>query len=190
MRKCRRNKKGEVIRIEGLQIKNKVEIDYEKLAEAIVKANATSDSLSEKKLQNEDKLTLWDAFIHILNIIFNKKETNGTMTLELLGTMINIVFNSVAILGVIVLLCTSIVFVDTMKGFVWSVEMVVGNILGILCMIAIVFIIAVFSLIFRGAANEIKREKDRSYVVDVFSGVVSFAALIVAIVALLKGVTA
>ena len=36
--------------------------------------------------------------------------------------------------------------------------------------------------------NEIDKEKDRNYIVDVFSAIVSFAALIVALVALLKGV--
>ena len=36
--------------------------------------------------------------------------------------------------------------------------------------------------------HEMAKEKDRDYVVAVFSGIVSFAALIVALVALLKGV--
>ena len=55
-------------------------------------------------------------------------------------------------------------------------------------MVAFVVIVGMFSLIFRAAANEMAKEKDRDYVVAVFSGIVSFAALIIALVALLKGV--
>ena len=36
--------------------------------------------------------------------------------------------------------------------------------------------------------KEIETEKDRNYIISVFSGIVSFAALIVALVALFKGV--
>ena len=38
------------------------------------------------------------------------------------------------------------------------------------------------------SAKEIETEKDRNYIISVFSGIVSFAALIVALVALFKGV--
>ena len=37
-------------------------------------------------------------------------------------------------------------------------------------------------------AKEIETEKDRNYIISVFSGIVSFAALIVALVALFKEV--
>jgi len=39
------------------------------------------------------------------------------------------------------------------------------------------------SVMFRGAANDMKKEKDRNYIVDLFAGVVSFVALIVSLVA-------
>ena len=42
------------------------------------------------------------------------------------------------------------------------------------------------SLLFKGAANDIKREEDRNYIVALFSGVVSFVALIISIVALIQ----
>jgi hypothetical protein len=38
------------------------------------------------------------------------------------------------------------------------------------------------------SAKEIETEKDRNYIISVFSGIVSFAALIVALVALFKEV--
>ena len=45
----------------------------------------------------------------------------------------------------------------------------------------------VYSLVLWRAAKEVNTEKDRNYIIALFSGVVSFAALIVALVALVKG---
>jgi hypothetical protein len=45
-----------------------------------------------------------------------------------------------------------------------------------------------FALLLRASANEFDKEKDRNYIISVFSGIVSFVALIVALVALFKGV--
>ena len=54
--------------------------------------------------------------------------------------------------------------------------------------IACVFVIFLLSWILWKSAKEIETEKDRNYIISVFSGIVSFAALIVALVALFKGV--
>ena len=43
-----------------------------------------------------------------------------------------------------------------------------------------------FGTILIGSANEIEREKDRNYIADVFSGIIGFVALIVALIALYK----
>ena len=45
-----------------------------------------------------------------------------------------------------------------------------------------------YCIIMWKAAKEIEREKDKNFIVSVFSGIVSFAALIVALVALFKEV--
>ena len=70
----------------------------------------------------------------------------------------------------------------------WATEFLATNIAAIFVIIALIFVILVFSLIFRASANEIATEKDRNYIISVFSSVVSFAALVVALVALFKGV--
>ena len=80
--------------------------------------------------------------------------------------------------------------------------MVLGGIMGVLvlkevaltensCMLnitivvlttAFVVIAATIAFIFRCIANEIAKEKDRNYVIAVFSAVVAFAALVVSVV--------
>ena len=52
---------------------------------------------------------------------------------------------------------------------------------------AFAFLALVFSLVVRASANEMAAEKDRNYIIAVFSGVVSFAALVAALAALFKG---
>lgn len=124
----------------------------------------------------------------IYYIVFNKKLSNGTMTSGLLGGLIALAFNGLAILGLIILVCGIVAVVNIVKSCVWKQEFVANNLVTISLMVAFAVIVGMFSLIFRAAANEMAKEKDRDYVVAVFSGIVSFAALIVALVALLKGV--
>ena len=52
--------------------------------------------------------------------------------------------------------------------------------------IPVTLAIMLYMLILWGSANEIEKETDRNYIVSVFSSIVSFAALIVALVALYK----
>jgi NADH:ubiquinone oxidoreductase subunit 6 (subunit J) len=54
-------------------------------------------------------------------------------------------------------------------------------------MALICVLLFLISVMFRGAANDIKREKDRNYIVALFSGIVSFVALIISIIALYRG---
>ena len=121
-------------------------------------------------------------------IIGNKKQTDGSLTAELFGGIISAFFNIMAILGVVVSVIGLIGIILTAISMEWSAKNAFAYIFAILIAIAIIVTILVLSLIFRAAANEMQTEKDRNYIVSVFSGIVSFAALIVALVALLKGV--
>ena len=50
---------------------------------------------------------------------------------------------------------------------------------------AFIFLLALLiALLFRASANEIKAENDRNYIIALFSGIVSFVALIVALIAM------
>ena len=162
------------------------EIDYDKLAEAVVRANvsATEDNNAATE-QGYEKINI---FKLIYYIVFNKKRSNGTMTSGLLGGLIALAFNAIAVLGAIVLICGIVALVNIIRECVWTVNLIPNNVMVIAFMVGFLLVVAMFALIFRGVANEMAIEKDRDYTVAVFSGIVSFAALVVSLIALLKGV--
>ena len=138
-----------------------LEIDYDKLAEAIVKAQKSSESETSK----------------------NKKFTSVTFAL-----LISLVFRGIAIIGFALTIIMPIALWE-------SIKIKQEGILGLLFVIlmgafslACVFVLFILSWILWKSAKEIETEKDRNYIISVFSGIVSFAALIVALVALFKGV--
>ena len=163
------------------------EIDYDKLTKAIVDANVQKN-VEDNEYKNKEKLTFYGFFKLIYYIVFNKKQSNGTMTSGLLSGLIALAFNGLAILGLIIFVCGIVAVVKIVRSCVWKSEFIANNLATISLVVAFVVIVGMFSLIFRAAANEMAKEKDRDYVVAVFSGIVSFAALVVALVALLKGV--
>lgn len=164
-----------------------LEIDYDKLAEAIVKAINAKDASSEE-MQTKPKVGIINFFRVVYYIVFNRRKTNGTMTSTLMGGMLSFAFNGLALFGLFTLICSIICFVAMLTGFVWTADAILNNVVSIIYSLLIVLIVAIISLFFRGCANEMNIEKDRNYIVAVFSSIVSFAALIVALVALFKGV--
>ena len=164
------------------------DIDYDKLAKAIVDANVQKNNEEDNESKSKEKLTFRGFFKLIYYIVFNKKQSNGTMTSGLLSGLIALAFNGLALLGLIVFVCGIFDVANIIKSCVWTSDSITNKVATISLMVAFVIIVGMFSLIFRAAANEMAKEKDRDYVVAVFSGIVSFAALIIALVALLKGV--
>ena len=154
-----------------------LEIDYDKLAEAIVKAQEKSTTLPE----SESKIGFWKA---VWLVIRNKEPKNGKKTAYLLAEVMAWMFNALAICGVIL---TFIVGYGLVSQFSCNIN-VFQFVAKVIASIMLLGTALILSLIFRGIANEIKAEKDRNYIISVFSGIVSFAALIVALVALFKGV--
>ena len=139
-----------------------LEIDYDKLAEAIVKA--------QEKSENEANRT--------------KKFTSGTFTM-----IISLAFRGVAILGWLIALATPVAIINMAKSFMWNeVNTVMSNVFSIAFAVALFVVLLLYSFLLWKSAKEIETEKDRNYIISVFSGIVSFAALIVALVALFKGV--
>ena len=148
MRRCRKN----VTIIHN-------EIDYDKLAEAIVRAQA------------------------------DKEEPKSRATSITFAKMISVFFKGMAIISIptacILSFCVWNILNElwVATGF-WKI---VWYFVETLLSFGVGFVIGIFAYLFWKSANEIKEEKDKHYVVAVFSGLVSFAALIVALVALIKG---
>lgn len=153
------------------------EIDYNKLAEAIVKANEVSKAES----QHSEKIGFWKA---VWKIIRNKESKNGKRTAILLAEIMATFFNVAALIG---LAFSGLILIGSIFGFKWNVEITQIIIQVAATAILILFALAI-SLIFRCIANEIGAEKDRNYITTLFFGFTSLASLIVALIALFKGV--
>lgn len=154
-----------------------LEIDYDKLAEAIVKAQNKSKESNMPK----EKMGFWKA---VWLIIQNKEPKYGNKNAILLAEVMAYIFNTIAICSFTLF---TLIVVVLFVGFTWS-KVPSELITQIIVLIFIMGLLLAIALIFRCIANEIRAEKDRNYIVSVFSGLVSFAALIVALVALFKGV--
>ena len=102
----------------------------------------------------------------------------------LLAEIMVTVFNAMAILGVLTTVGMVIVSTQQLNWNMstWSV-ILQALIIGVFAVTVLIT-----SLIFRAIANEIGAEKDRNYITTLFFGFTSLASLIVALVALFKGV--
>ena len=139
-----------------------LEIDYDKLAEAMAKAQDISEDEENKK----------------------RKFTSGSF-----ATLTMIAFYVFSILvGLLSVLMISVPIVSW-NTLNWDgLTNIVTSIVAIAFCIVFAILLSLYTVLLWKSAKEIEREKDRNYIVSVFSGIVSFAALIVALVALFKGV--
>ena len=139
-----------------------LEIDYDKLAESIVKANSKLDAEANK----------------------SKKFTSGMFSISVF-----VILRVIALLGWIIAFALLIGSINTFIEMSWNdFSTISGNIFQIIYSITITVLLVLYPLMLWKAAKEIETEKDRNYIISVFSGIVSIAALIVALVALFKGV--
>lgn len=139
-----------------------LEIDYDKLAEAIVKAQENSEEETNK----------------------SKKHTSSVFALIVI-TMLQIASFLVGLISVALFLRSICTAIDN-TWYGWA--NILRDILKIAFELLWVALFGMYSVLLWKSAKEIETEKDRHYIISVFSGIVSFAALIVALVALFKGV--
>lgn len=149
-----------------------MEIDYNKLAEAIVEAEhkAIEESASE------EKLCFWKK---IWYIIINKKQTQRANTVQLMAGIISWTFNALSVLS---FLGGVFGIVSLARPSVYGSQTVAS----IALTVAFSLVLLAFALMFRACANEISQEERKDYIVAIFSGLSGFAAVILAIVALFK----
>ena len=138
-----------------------LEIDYDKLAEAMVRAN--------NKIEAEANQS--------------KNITSGMFSM-----LIFVILRLVAFAGWLIAFLILLDSIDICLAMSWIGWGIIGNIFQIVYKAVIIIMMILYSLLLWRAAKEFETEKDRNYVISVFSGIVSFAALIVALIALFKGV--
>ena len=137
------------------------EIDYDKLADAIVKANEEV----ECERQKQSKI-LTSSMALLLSVLFT-----------LLSAVVG--FFTYAISYLYIRLFTTI-----NQSNLGGVKIASLNIL--ICIIILAMLVVTIIMIV--SAVKIYREKDKNFIMSAFSGVVGFAALVVAIIAMLKEV--
>lgn len=138
-----------------------MEIDYDKLAESIVKAQGKAEKTARKQ---------------------------NSYTLGTFATPLILAFYGMSIFGWILVAAIPVGIYNTWDTLKWdSFGAGLTSVITLLFLLGIVAIVALYSILLWKSAKEVEAETDRNYIVSMFSGVVSFAALIVAFVALIKG---
>lgn len=152
-------KKNQPTTVNNIQELN-LEIDYDKLAEAMVKAQEKS------QLQEE-------------NVNFTKGTFASltSATLSLIG-IIGLVFAIFSLVYGIYYAATNLPWNNDKE--------IVGNILACIFLTLIIAYISLLSIMFLKSSKEIEKSKDKNFVVSVFSALSGLIALVVAIIALFK----
>ena len=159
-----------------------IEIDYDKLAEAIVKAQNQSTIIESYNEGSEG------GYEYIQKTLSGKIKRNY-FTFSL-SKLICWMFYAMGI-GEVYL---TIIFIPIINNYIYELALsqnysiFFARIIGFSSAIAFLFIAMLIFCVLFNIAFELKKEQDRNYIISVFSGIVSFAALIVALVALFKGV--
>lgn len=136
-------------------------IDYKELAKEIVRANEEIESRKQKSSK-----VLTSSMAMLLSLLF-----------AILGVVIG--FFTVAIIYAYARLFSTINQTNMECGKIVSLHVLI-------CLLILAMVVTV--IIMMVSAVEIYREKDRNFIMSAFSGVVGFAALVVAVIALFKGV--
>lgn len=177
----RRKRRSTIIKnIESINM----EIDYDKLAEAIVKANNTENVKQEEEINFSAKEKFRILKKGIVQIITCKNKTESALTTGFFAILVSFFFRALALFGVFAFAALIIGLFDTCRGMTWAGLQFLPNIFTILTTILIGIALLIYSLIIWGSATEIENEKDKNYIISVFSGIVTFVALIVAFIAL------
>lgn len=178
------NKKKQPATINNINQLN-LEIDYDKLAEAIVKAQEKTKEQKESEHVQTKRLRLFRA---IKNILFGKSSKNGMLSSAPFALVVSVVFRLVALIGFGLSLYVPFSTINTLINASWEIQNVAGNIVTAVYSLIWLLLCFLLAVLFWGAANDVKREKDKNYIIGLFSGIVSVAALIVAIIALYNGI--
>lgn len=158
-----------------------VEIDYDKLANAIVKANRMAD---KEELQPEQKgKTKIKFFKGLWRLIKGDVDTEEEMTLGLFSLILSGFFFVIAIIGFIFALFVIGSLIVKME---WAFSQILSNIVFIGVTVLSSFIVCFISVIALCAGREVEKSKDKNFIFNAFSGVVGLIALVVALIALKK----
>lgn len=157
-----------------------VEIDYDKLAQAIVKANQEVNMV-EINSNTKEKAKISVVIKNIFNVVFKHKGSEGillTGSLSLITRFIFLLMFAVSIILGISFIVLGFQMFDTKEMLKSFITFAFLFLLG--------FTTIMLGVIFKGASNDLETEKDKNYITSIFSAIVAFTALIVSFVDLFK----
>ena len=117
-------------------------------------------------------------------LLMRKRDTGSACTTAAFAFIVSILFDVLAVVGFVLVGFGIYAGVRTLILADWSALNAIINISFIAIWFGIIFVLCLYSVIIWASAKEIERTEDNTFVLGVFSGVTSLAALIVSIVAL------
>lgn len=194
-RKYKKKKEETKVNIEKVNI----EIDYDKLAESIVKAQdivnkeqkkATEIELLEEKAKKKEKrkkIGFWETLKIFYKLHKGEIDTKGEatpMVMPMFTSLMAKIFSTIFELVSILLFISVVLF--SILEMSWGLNQILPNIAVLLIVLFVDSILFVISFMMRVVGNDIEKTKDKHYVLSVFSALAGFGALIVSIIALIK----
>lgn len=195
-RKYKKKKEETKVNIEKVNI----EINYDKLAESIVKSKEIAKEKEQikvkelqeleekaKKEEKRKKIGFWEAIKFFRKLHKGEIDTKGEATpmimpmlTSLMAFVFSIIFNILSLLFFIGIVLFAIFEMS------WQTNQIITNISVLFLFLVIDIILYVISFMMRVVGNDIEKTKDKHYVLALFSALVGFVALIVSMVALFK----
>lgn len=170
--------------------KIKLEIDYDKLAQAIVKANRLAEKTEHEQAEGERKGNAFARFWkNVGKLLTGKYKVEGEHWITVVFSVIlSAIFFVVGWLGFICSISMfGYFFYYAIKVLTWTgAEVIAQNIFSLMLELVIIFLTFLISLMMIGAGREAQKSKDKNFIVGAFSGMVSLVALIVSLIALVK----
>lgn len=155
--KSKMNDNAIINNIDKLEVKT--EIDYDKLAEAIVKA--------QEKAKEEDN-----------------KELNQVLRLQKSG--LSIIYLLISVIGLVSLFLLGLIMILAIRELNWSGTFnVFLNVWIIIVFLLLMFLLGVISFKVKKLSDVVIKLKDKQLIVALTSSAVSFVALLISIVALI-----
>ena len=162
------------------------EIDYEKLAKAIVKAQKEAEKQEDEPNKQTMKFNFMDFIKRIIAISRGKADTKGQLTKGMFASLNCVAFNTLSKISFIIsfLALMAVFFVGFHMQWSWTLGFI--NVVKLFLIVLASIALFMISILLKGASNEMENEQDKNFLVAVFSGLMSTMALVVALVALFK----
>ena len=157
-------------------------IDYDKLAEAIVKAQIRARELQKSKVNNTRL-----PFFKALKSLWKGEASDGRSLTAPFAMVLSFMFKGLSVLLAVFLIALwAVTFSNPEIEGIWSGRGTWFAILYFVVLISITVILGIFWMVFHGASAASMIEKDSDNILGAFSGMVSFVSLVIALIALLR----